>query len=104
MIRHLSYIPARGMALFPFIFVKYHNDLHDERLIRHEKIHIRQQAELLVIPFYFFYLINYLWNRLKGQTHMTAYLNICFEREAYNHDHEPDYLEKRKWGAYLKYL
>ncbi|QHT69605.1 hypothetical protein GXP67_24630 [Rhodocytophaga rosea] len=104
MIRHLSFIPARGMALFPFILVKYHKDLTDERLIRHEKIHIRQQVELLVIPFYFFYLINYLWNRLRGQSHLNAYLNICFEREAYTHDDDAYYLKYRKWGAFLRYL
>src|SRR4028118_1616984 len=104
MIRHLSFIPARGMALFPFILIKYREDMKNKRLIRHELIHIKQQLELLVLPFYFLYLLNYVWNRLKGRGHNSAYLNICFEREAYDNDANENYLNIRKWGSFIKYL
>jgi len=66
------------MALFPFILVNNKSLLTDAILINHERIHLRQQAELLVIPFYVLYLINYLINIAKYQNHDKAYLNIVF--------------------------
>lgn len=101
---HSSRIPARGMALFPFILVKYREDLTDPQLIRHERIHIRQQAELLILPFYVLYLLNYVWNRLKGESHAQAYFNICFEREAYRNESDATYLQGRRWGSFIRYL
>jgi hypothetical protein len=104
MIIQASFIPARGMALCPFILIKHNEDLGDIQLIRHEKIHIRQQIELLIIPFYIWYFLEYLVLRLKGHGHYSAYLNICFEKEAFANDHDVFYLQKRKWGSFLKYL
>lgn len=49
----------RGLTLFPFIFVSEKADLKDDILINHEKIHIQQQKELLVLPFYIWYLIDF---------------------------------------------
>jgi hypothetical protein len=103
-IRHASFIPARGMALFPFILVKYPQDLTNARLIRHEYIHIWQQIELLIIPFYVLYLLNYLWNRAKGYGHDQAYFSICFEREAFMHDDDEGYLKKRRLWSFTKYI
>lgn len=103
-IRHASFIPAKGMALFPFILVKYPQDLTNARLIRHEYIHIWQQVELFIVPFYILYLLNYLWNRLKGQNHDEAYFNICFEKEAYMNDHNESYLQERRFWGFMRYL
>ena len=96
-------LPANGMALFPFILVKLKKSKFDEVMIRHEKIHLRQQIELLVVPFYFFYLINYLYNRLIYKDHFEAYMNIIFEREAYANDIFSDYLKRRKLFSWIKY-
>ena len=93
-----------GMALFPFILVQNKRLKHDKVVIDHEKIHIRQQAELLVIPFYLFYFLNYLVNLLVYRNHNKAYLNIVFEREAYANEANPDYLQKRKWYNWCRYL
>jgi len=87
-----------GMALFPFIFIK--SGLSEERkavLINHEKIHLRQQLELLILPFYFFYLINYLVNLCRYGQHQLAYRNIIFEKEAFENESNNDYLAKRRW-------
>jgi hypothetical protein len=102
-IRYFAALPARGMALFPFILIKNRRDLTNARLLNHERIHIRQQLELLVIPFYVWYLINYAWNRLKGQDHFTAYWNICFEREAFANENDFGYLKRRRLWAFLRY-
>lgn len=97
-------LPANGMALFPFILVKIEKSRFDEVMIRHEMIHLRQQLELLVLPFYFFYLANYLYNRTRFNNHHDAYMNIVFEREAYANDLVPDYLKRRKLFSWIHYF
>ncbi len=72
--------------------------------MNHELIHHRQQIELLIIPFYVLYVSHYLLNRMKYPDHDTAYRNIVFEREAYAHDAEADYLKKRQLFAFRKYV
>jgi len=98
-------IPAlkvNAMALFPFILVKEAALKHDEVLIRHERIHLRQEAELLVIPFYVLYIMSYLLNRIRFKEHDQAYRHIIFEREAYANEAIPDYLQKRKFWAWIR--
>ncbi|WP_419802228.1 hypothetical protein [Mucilaginibacter sp.] len=96
-------LKVNGMALFPFILVKLKKSKQDETMIRHEIIHLRQQLEMLVLPFYFFYLINYLYNRLT-YGHHEAYMNIVFEREAYANESFADYLKRRKLFSWIKYF
>ena len=83
-------IPFKGykaMAIWPFIFVR--NDIKSLSSvdINHEKIHLAQQLELFIIPFYLIYLIEWI---IKG------YRNISFEKEAYSNEHNLDYLKNRK--------
>lgn len=92
------------MALFPFILIKRKGIDYKSQLIFHERIHIRQQLELLVLPFYVLYFFNYLINLLRYKTHYKAYRNIIFEREAFENDTNPDYLERRRFWAFLSYL
>jgi hypothetical protein len=89
-----------GIALFPFIFVK---SLERKKLINHEKIHIRQQLELLVLIFYIIYGLEWLINKIKGMSNDDAYRNISFEREAYSNDKNMNYLSNRKFWAFIKY-
>lgn len=91
------------MALYPFILIKHKRQKHDQVLINHERIHLRQQIELLVIPFYILYLANYLINLIKYRNHTRAYFNIAFEKEAYAHDQNLNYLKNRKFFAWIKY-
>lgn len=92
------------MALFPFILIRRKEMVNDEVLLRHETIHLKQEAELLILPFYVLYLINYLINRFKYKTHHEAYINICFEREAYANESDIAYLNTRKLWAWCKYI
>ncbi len=94
-----------GIALFPFVIINSKlSDARQHVLINHERIHIRQQIELLVIPFYIWYLINYLLNRFKYKTHDEAYRNIIFEREAFEQESNPDYLLNRKVWQFMKHV
>jgi len=93
----------RGLTLFPFIFVAKQSDLKDEILINLEKIHIQQQKELLVLPFYIWYLIDFGIQFLKFKDKNKAYRNICFEKEAYANEKNLSYLMKRKFWNFLDY-
>ncbi len=87
---------ARGMSLWPIVLFKEKELAQNQRFIQHEQIHLRQQLELLVIPFYVLYLTEYVFYRLKGKNHQTAYMSISFEREAYAFEDRPTYLENRR--------
>jgi len=92
------------MALFPFIILKNPSMKNDMLLINHERIHLRQQLELLILPFYAFYLLNYLLNLLLYKDHHQAYLHICFEKEAYANEQNLSYLSNRKPFSWLKFF
>lgn len=93
-----------AMAIYPFILIQKNSYKNEAVLVNHEKIHHRQQLELLIIPFYFIYLLHYLYNLLKYRKHRTAYLNIVFEKEAYAEQQNLSYLGRRKWLAWIKYM
>jgi hypothetical protein len=92
-----------GITLYPFIFIKHKAYKKDKYLMNHEEIHLQQQKELLVLPFYVLYVGNYVYNLFKYKNHHEAYLNISFEREAYKNEHNLDYLAQRKCFAFWKY-
>ena len=94
---------ARAITLYPFVFVKKHKDLENQVMLNHEKIHLRQQLELLVLPFYVLYLVEYAIGRLRGFSHNKAYRQISFEKEAFAHEQDFGYLGSRKRNAYRDY-
>ena len=99
-----SKLPASGMALYPVMLFKYDALRNDQTIVRHEKIHFKQQIELLILPFYVLYLLHYLLNLLIYRNRSKAYFNICFEKEAYANDQNSNYLLKRRLYAWTKYL
>jgi len=93
-----------GITLFPLILLKRRVDLHNKILVNHEKIHLRQQAELLVIFFYLWYVVEYYYLYFKLKDSFLAYKSISFEREAYAMENDFNYLEKRKLWSFWKYI
>lgn len=102
--RLLKNTKISGITLFPFILLRKKEYRQNKILINHEKIHIRQQMELLIIPFYIWYLSEYYIKYLKYKNPESAYRNISFEREAYDNDQNLNYLKKRKFWSFIKYL
>ena len=92
-----------GLAVFPFIIVKYVNDSKNKVTINHEKIHLRQQLELLVLPFFLWYFLEYAVRLLQYKNANLAYRNISFEREAYANEKDFDYLKTRGFFRFWKY-
>lgn len=63
--------------------------------LNHEAIHTAQMHELLYVPFYLLYVLEWLWLLPRYPKRHEAYRRISFEREAYAHQAEPDYLKTR---------
>ena len=93
-----------GITLYPFILLKKKHFKDDKVLINHEKIHLRQQLELLIIFFYLWYIIEYYYWYFKLKNSFMAYKYISFEREAYAMEDDLNYLETRKTWSFWKYL
>jgi hypothetical protein len=94
-----------AMAIWPFIIGKSEEVRRDEVLLNHERIHLRQQGEMLLIFFLLWYLLEYLYFRfLKKYSHFEAYKSISFEREAYQQENKLQYLNNRPFWASLRYL
>lgn len=93
-----------GLTLFPFIFLRYKDLKQDEILVNHEKIHLKQQLELLIIFFYLFYFFEWIFKLFKYKNRYIAYRNLSFEREAYQNETNLTYIKTRKIWAFLKYL
>ncbi|MGC4129507.1 MAG: hypothetical protein QM564_08075 [Bergeyella sp.] len=93
-----------GITLFPFILLKKPEYKNNRVLLNHEKIHIRQQAELLVIFFYLWYLIEYYYWYIRLKDGFLAYRYISFEREAYAKEEDLSYLKTRELWSFWKYI
>ena len=94
----------RGLTLFPFVIIRDFLDKENKVLLNHEKIHIRQQLELLVLPFFLLYFLEYLARLVQFRDRNKAYRNISFEREAYANEADFNYLKNRSFWKFIKYI
>lgn len=97
-------LEIEGITLFPFIILKEKRYKQRPILMNHERIHLMQQIEMLIIPFYVVYIGEYMKGRLKGLPHWEAYRNISFEKEAYACERDLYYLQHRPPFASWRYL
>ncbi|MBQ5693440.1 MAG: hypothetical protein IIV72_08310 [Alistipes sp.] len=89
-------IPFKGFTainLFGVIFARRGNSL-PPHTINHEKIHTAQMRELGYIGFYILYFVEWVYHRIFHTR--IAYRALSFEREAYKHQSNYDYLKTRK--------
>lgn len=70
----------------------------------HERIHTRQQCEMLFVFFFVWYLLEWLVRLVMYRDLVRAYRNISFEREAYRHQHDLTYLKHRHLFAWRRHL
>lgn len=94
----------RGLAIYPFIFLRQKELKDNPTIMNHEKIHLRQQIEMLWIFFFLWYGIEFFVRWIQFKNSNLAYLNISFEREAYNNEIDYSYLKNRKFWSFTKYL
>ena len=101
-----------GVSIFPIVVLreKHKDPKHPVRFVksvnihRHETIHFRQQLEMLVIPFYIWYAVEFLVKFIMYKDYNKAYRSISFEREAYDNEDKYGYVEKRKMYNWIKLL
>lgn len=109
-----SLIPFKGFVainLFGVVFVRkevqppYNFSPREwDKVLNHELIHTKQMQELLYLPFYVWYLLEWLVRLVMYRDRHKAYRNISFEREAYANQHKWDYNKGRKRYAFLQYI
>nr|WP_229791282.1 hypothetical protein [Winogradskyella epiphytica] len=93
-----------GISIFPFVFLKTKSLKANLVVINHEKIHLRQQLELLIIPFFIFYMIEFIYRWIQYRNWDLAYRNVSFEREAYAKEKDLNYLKSRPFWGFWTYL
>ena len=100
-------IPFKGFKavnLLGVLFVRNGATLTDID-INHEAIHTAQMRETLYVGFYLWYVMEWLARLIAaGFKAHEAYRSISFEREAYGHQGEEGYLEKRKLWSFTKHM
>lgn len=101
LVKFITLGKAQAITLWPFVLVSSKNT--SSRVIRHERIHLQQQAELLVLPFYLLYGFEFMVHYFQCKNYDLAYRSISFEREAYQNDHHPKYLVLRRWYSSFHY-
>lgn len=93
-----------GSACYPMIYINPRIVRYRKRFnttVNHERIHHAQQIELLIIPFYIWYFLEYIYYLILTFDSYEAYRKIRFERECFNHEDDMRYLAKRRPYAYL---
>jgi uncharacterized protein YjcR len=93
-----------ALAIWPFIILKYKKLKEDEIIMNHERIHLKQQLELLWLFYFIWYFIEFLIHLIRTRNFMKAYNAISFEKEAYANEQNLNYLLDRKTWSFLKYF
>ncbi|MDT0555838.1 hypothetical protein [Patiriisocius hiemis] len=93
-----------GITLWPFIVVRLKELVNDKVFMNHEKIHLRQQIEMLVLPFYLWYGIEFIIRLIQYKNRNLAYRNISFEREAYGNEKDLCYLKQRSFWKFIRFI
>ncbi len=91
-----------ALTLFPFIIYKKRDYTADAILLNHERIHLQQQLELLILPFYLWYAVEFLIHFTQLKDKRKAYRAISFEREAYANETNLEYLKTRRSYAFVR--
>ena len=97
---------VRAVAPFPFCII--FRDEEQEKMewvVRHEKIHFRQELELLWIGAILLELIEKMYGRFfLGKSKLEAYKWCSMEQEAYRNQNDPDYLKNRPTFRLFYYM
>jgi hypothetical protein len=94
-----------ALCIWPFLFVRPGIQVTELSVtLNHERIHARQQLEMLWVFFFLWYSIEYLIRLRKHHNGNKAYHAISHEKEAFSNEANLQYLKKRKAYAWIKYL
>lgn len=91
-----------AINLFGIIFTRSRRTLTPQD-INHERIHTAQMREMLYLPFYLWYVVEWALRILQCRSPLKAYFRIRFECEAYAHGDDLSYLGRRQHFAWLRH-
>jgi hypothetical protein len=103
--RAMQTVGFMGLTIWPCIFLAGNARTAKNNatvVLQHEQIHLEQQKECLVLPFYLLYGVELLLRQVYLKQ-KSPYRSLSFEREAYDNERRSTYLAKRKpfaWRAY----
>ena len=98
----LSYLAPINIAAITLFFLVFSREKMSEVVKRHETIHFQQMLETGVVGFLVLYLWDYLHGYIKYRDGATAYRMIRAEQEAYDNDHDENYLATRPRFSWIK--
>ena len=104
LVKTLRFPPRRfhAITLFPFVF--YNGQPLNGREVRHETVHLWQQAALLLVGFYVLYFVFWLIGLLRYRNSDRAYREIPFERSAYILESESNVSPIRQSYHWITYI
>ena len=103
--RFIPFGSYHGLNLFGIIFVQQRWGRMALHELNHELIHTRQQLEMGFVLFFLWYGVEFLVRLVQCRFKVErAYYSISFEREAYAHEHDRNYLRRRPLMAWTRYL
>jgi len=94
----------KGVSLWPFVILKHKELAKEPVFMNHERIHLSQQIEMLILPFYLWYSLEFMLRWYQFKNPYLAYKNISFEREAYTNESDLNYFRKRHLWNFTVYL
>jgi hypothetical protein len=93
-----------GINLFGTVFVQRRWGKFLPYEVNHEMIHSYQQWELTYLVFYTLYVLEFLVRLVQCRWNTDrAYRSISFEREAFAHERDFQYLRHRRPFAWLRF-
>ncbi len=95
-------IPIRGYSAINLFGIIFARRRLSSFAINHENIHTAQMLELLILPFYIWYILEWLIKMIKYGKE--SYYHISFEKEAYINQESLTYLNKRKHYNWIRYV
>lgn len=101
-----TWFPPKGYAAITLVWlliVRYGVTI-TQTIVNHEEIHSEQQKEMLILPFFIWYGLEFLFRLCQYRNWSKAYRNISFEREAYSNQDNIAYLGNRKHFAWFNYI
>ncbi|WKZ31127.1 MAG: hypothetical protein QY318_04815 [Candidatus Dojkabacteria bacterium] len=96
---------VKAGAFYPFLYLRFPDHPNNPTWINHEKIHFRQQLELLFIFYFIFIAAERIYYRyFRKLSPLDSYLASAFEQECYINQSDTLYLSRRRPYAFLKYM
>lgn len=104
--KHFPFKGFVALTVYPFLFVREENAkrMTYAEVRNHEHIHAKQQVEMLWLFFFVCYGVEYLVRLVQHCDSIKAYYNISFEREAYAHQSDLNYLTHRNHFAWFNHI